>query len=122
MSPQSALVERSVTCLPGETERDRNRTHAEGAAASRAVDWLIFLTCSRTLDLASSIEALEPVAAVDRARVKAMALLPFGAPGMRILAALSDMLMDAPNSEREQESGDEKGGKESSSHPDQGST
>ena len=60
-------------------------------AASRAAVWLMFLTCSRTLDLASSMDMLVAPAAVERARVKATALLPFVALGMRILAAERDM-------------------------------
>ena len=53
----------------------------------------MFLTCSRTLDFASTIEMLDAlVAAVERARVRVTALLPFVALGMRILAAERDMV------------------------------
>jgi hypothetical protein len=38
------------------------------------------------------MEMLAPAAAVERARVKAMALLLFVALGMRILAAVRDMV------------------------------
>lgn len=76
--------------------RSKARTYTEGAAtAFCAVVWLMFLTCSRTLDLASSMEALEPTETVDLARVKAMALLVFVALGMRIFAAESDMILVA---------------------------
>ncbi len=69
-------------------------THIEGAAtASRAVVWLIFLTCSLTLDFASTIEGLAPAAAVDLERVNATGLLLLGALWMRIFAAESDMVV-----------------------------
>lgn len=51
------------------------------------------------------MEALVPVAAVDRARVKATALLHFGALEMRILAAESDMVAGALGNDRGQEGG-----------------
>lgn len=85
-------------------------THAEGAAtASLEVVWLMLRTCSLTLDFASTIEPVEvPEAAVDRARVKAIALLAFGAPWMRILAADdSDMVLDVVESDEEDTRGDE---------------
>lgn len=62
-------------------------TYAGTATASRADVWLIFRTWSLTLDFASIIETAEVVAAVERARVKASALLAFGATWMRIFAA-----------------------------------
>ena len=65
-------------------------THVEEGAATASLElvWLILRTCSLTLDFASTIDPVEvPEAAVDRARERTIALLAFGAPWMRILAA-----------------------------------
>ena len=51
------------------------------------------------------MEALGPVAAVDRARVKATALWHFGALWMRIFAAESDMVVGALYNGHGQEAG-----------------
>ena len=65
-------------------------THVEEGAATASLElvWLMLRTCSLTLDFASTIDPVEvPEAAVDRARERTIALLAFGAPWMRILAA-----------------------------------
>ena len=53
--------------------------------------WLIFLTCSLTLDLASSIDTLDGEV-VDLERMKLMGLPTLGALEMRILAAERDIV------------------------------
>ena len=81
-----------VRCAVCPHETDWVSTHRLGAAtASRAVVWLIFLTCSRTLDLASSIDTLD-VEVVDLERMKFMGLPTLGALEMRILAAERDIV------------------------------
>lgn len=62
------------------------------AVASRALDLLMFLACSRTLDLASSIDA--PLT-VERARTNCVDETAFEAAGTRILEAERDMLAAA---------------------------
>ena len=69
----------------------------------------MFLVCSRTLDLASIIETLAVDAAVERALVKAMTLLPFVALERRILAAERDISTVLWCSSQEQIEEDEKG-------------
>lgn len=70
---------------------DANCTYTDAVAvASRAVERLMFLACSLTLDLASSIDVLE-LAAVDRARTRATAEGLFELAGTRILEADRDM-------------------------------
>ena len=73
------------------TEKSQTYTVDEVAVASRALDLLIFLACSRTLDLASSMDALEP-ATVERARAKLAGVATFEAADTRILEAERDML------------------------------
>ena len=64
------------------------------AVASRALDLLIFLACSRTLDLASSMQALE-LATVERARTNCAGVATFEADDTRNLEAGRDMLAAA---------------------------
>ena len=59
--------------------------------ASRALDLLMFLACSRTLDLASSIEVLV-LAIVERERMICVGEDAFEADETRILVAERDML------------------------------
>lgn len=66
----------------------------EVAVASRALDLLIFLACSLTLDLASTIDALA-LAAVERARTNCVGETALEAAGTRILEAERDMLATA---------------------------
>lgn len=61
------------------------------ATASRVEVLLIFLTCSLTLDFASSMDELV-LAADDLARVNWMTEVFFGALEMRIFAAESDIV------------------------------
>lgn len=67
------------------------QTYADGTdAASRAVERLIFLACSLTLDFASIIEYVE-FAAVERERTNVMAALLLGAD-TRSFEAERDMM------------------------------
>ena len=59
--------------------------------ASRALDLLMFLACSRTLDLASSMEVLV-LAIVERERMICVGEDAFEADETRILVAERDML------------------------------
>lgn len=75
--------------LHGDDIRSKNKCNekpkaytAGATVAFAAVERLIFLACSRTLDLASSMAVVE--AAVDLHRTKAVA---FGVPGTRTRAA-----------------------------------
>ena len=61
------------------------------AVASRALDLLMFLACSRTLDLASSMEVLV-LAIVERERMICVGEDAFEADETRILVAERDML------------------------------
>lgn len=61
------------------------------ATASRTVVLLMFLTCSLTLDFASSMEVLVP-AAVDLERVNEITEVFLGALWMRIFAADMDIV------------------------------
>ena len=71
------------------------RTYTDDVAvASRALDLLIFLACSRTLDFASSMQALE-LATVERARANCAGVATFEADDTRILDAGRDMLAAA---------------------------
>ena len=72
----------------------RAYTVDEVAVASRVLDLLIFLACSRTLDLASSMDTLEP-ATVERARANCAGVATFEADDTRILEAERDMLAAA---------------------------
>ena len=75
----------------------------EVAVASRAEDLLIFLACSRTLDFASTMHALEP-ATVERARANCVGTATLEADDTRILEAESDMLVgDGVGDGRERE-------------------
>ena len=68
-------------------------TYMVGAAtALLAVVWLMFLTWSRTLVFASSMDTLALVAAVDRERENLSTPACLGVPGMRIFATVRDML------------------------------
>ena len=62
-------------------------TYTDCAAVALLVDvWLMLRACSRTLVLASSMEALVP-AALDLERANVKDAEAFGALGMRIFAA-----------------------------------
>lgn len=74
--------------------------------------WLIFRTCSLTLDLASTIDTLALVAAVDLERVNARDFAGFGALWRRILAAVRDIVRTS--FEAATESSEAGGGKDGS--------
>jgi len=61
------------------------------AVASRAEERLMFLACSRTLDLASSMDELELAAAVERQRTRVMPDGFLETVGTRIVEGVSGM-------------------------------